>query len=597
MADHLLRSLAEHLSIVPDGHNLLMSVQSEAVREAKSLLPRRGKGQPLIAINVGASRPQKRWPFEHFAEVARQLDARGIAVVLLGGSNPEDQGAASEIKARLEQSCSGALPTNLVGGTSLQTLAAVIDECDAIVTADTGAMHIASALKTPLVALFGSTDPSLTGPYGNSPSRILYKHLACAPCGNHPTCGGRFDCMRDITPEDVVSAVGDLLRRERSIPINVVSSPKEPLPMPTERRQSATRLDTVAPVERILVFTKYRFIGDTLLAIPTLRAAARQWPNARLTLVTGARACELLQNCPYVHEFIEFDPYRPSDRGALCYARLIRKLRQRRFDLALVLNRSFHSALTAALAGARVRTGWAGFQGRDFLLQRRCSYGGDDPEITSYLDVLRLAAPNIATDFHLHLWVTKEERGDIPAEVRMEGEWIGVQPGASHDYKRWPAERYAALIDHLLDADPSRRIILLGGPEEREAAAAVLSQCASELRPRIANYVGELRLRQTLGVMTHLSWFVGNDTAVRHAAVALDIPSIGLFGPTNARKWGNGAPPRHCVITAPNATMEEITVKDAISHVRLLQIALSDRTLAPATGASTHQTSMNCHEV
>jgi ADP-heptose:LPS heptosyltransferase len=85
-------------------------------------------------------------------------------------------------------------------------------------------MHIASAVGTPIVAIFGSTDPHLTGPYGDTPARVLYKNLPCAPCNNHPTCGGRHDCLQEISPEEVVLAVSDLIRRKRILPIDAMAS-------------------------------------------------------------------------------------------------------------------------------------------------------------------------------------------------------------------------------------------------------------------------------------------------------------------------------------------------------------------------------------
>jgi len=75
-------------------------------------------------------------------------------------------------------------------------------------------MHLATAVGTPTVALFGSTDPHLTGPYDDQ-SRVFYAHLPCAPCGKHPTCNGRWDCMRALHPADVALAIRDTVRGQR----------------------------------------------------------------------------------------------------------------------------------------------------------------------------------------------------------------------------------------------------------------------------------------------------------------------------------------------------------------------------------------------
>jgi ADP-heptose:LPS heptosyltransferase len=78
---------------------------------------------------------------------------------------------------------------------------------------------------------------------------------------------------------------------------------------------------------------------------------------------------------------------------------------------------------------------------------------------------------------------------------------------------------------------------------------------------------GQLPLRGTLNALLPLTFFVGNDTAVRHAAMSLNVPTLGLFGPTSALKWGNEAPPLHRIMTAQSGNMDDIAVKDVVKEV------------------------------
>jgi heptosyltransferase-2 len=91
---------------------------------------------------------------------------------------------------------------NLGGSTSLRELMALIQIGDLLITNDSGPMHMGAALETPLVALFGSTDPMLTGPYGHL-TQVMQKKVACSPCFKR-TCPIDFRCMRQITPEEVL---------------------------------------------------------------------------------------------------------------------------------------------------------------------------------------------------------------------------------------------------------------------------------------------------------------------------------------------------------------------------------------------------------
>ena len=376
----------------------------------------------VLAVNVGATRPQKRWFAASFAET---LDLLADIPCVLVGSGAEDTVMAADI-LRLTQR---AKPVNLVGRTAVNTLAAVLQRCDLLLSADSGPMHLATAVGTPSLALFGSTDPEVTGPF-DTLSETIYKALPCSPCGNHPTCDGRYDCLRAITPEEVAPAARRLLRlRHGSLtPLPTLSSPY------TAKREGAARQEgaassapTECQIQRILIATKFRFIGDTLLAIPIFRAARAQWPEAHIALLTGKNAKVLLQNNPYLDEIIEFDPYK-LDKGWQPYVALVRRLRAGRFDLCLALNRSFHSALTPWLGGIKLRAGFRS-EGRGPLLNCRVDYDREKSEVACYFDVLHAAAPEAPVNPALELWVSPEETAQ--AQTRLRERWGRTIPRSS----------------------------------------------------------------------------------------------------------------------------------------------------------------------
>ena len=96
-------------------------------------------------------------------------------------------------------------------------------------------MHLATAVGTPSVALFGSTDPAVTGPF-DGVSETIYKALPCAPCGNHPTCEGRYDCLRAITPDEVaLAARAPAARAPGRSAVASLPQARPPSPSPSER--------------------------------------------------------------------------------------------------------------------------------------------------------------------------------------------------------------------------------------------------------------------------------------------------------------------------------------------------------------------------
>lgn len=188
-------------------HRLELFLGDEEERWADSLLAGEGLvGRPLAALNPGASHPVKQWPVGHFGALARRLHADlGCGVLLVGG--PQDREVAEAIRTGV------ATPVvDLVGRTTLLQLGAVLSRCAVVVSGDTGPMHLATAVGTRVVALFGATDPGRTGPVGDGHRVLQAAGVECVPCRKR-TCKHviPLECMERISVEDVFSAVADVL--------------------------------------------------------------------------------------------------------------------------------------------------------------------------------------------------------------------------------------------------------------------------------------------------------------------------------------------------------------------------------------------------
>jgi heptosyltransferase-2 len=159
---------------------------------------------PLVLLNPGAQYgPSKRWPAERFRAVARRITGERDVFLAISGS-AADIPLAEEIAEGLNPK-----PVILAGKTSLEELLAVIGLTRLFVTNDSGPMHIANALGTPLVALFGPTDHRATGPF-QQPSALVRHEAACWPCLNR-VCPFDHRCMLDISPDEVLKTCLDLL--------------------------------------------------------------------------------------------------------------------------------------------------------------------------------------------------------------------------------------------------------------------------------------------------------------------------------------------------------------------------------------------------
>jgi lipopolysaccharide heptosyltransferase II len=165
-------------------------------------------GEPVL-LNLGASKPANRWAPERFGELAARLAAEDLGPCVLTGG-PDDRAAAD---AALSAGARDAA-CDRVGATSLLQLAALARRARAMVTADTGPMHLAAAAGAPVVALFGAADPRRTGPWGGAGRghEVLRVPPPCAPCNAQLCDQPRHACMEDLTVELVLAALRRRLR-------------------------------------------------------------------------------------------------------------------------------------------------------------------------------------------------------------------------------------------------------------------------------------------------------------------------------------------------------------------------------------------------
>ena len=164
--------------------------------------------RPLIALNcsVGSARPSRNWFPDRFASLAdRLIDELDAQVIFIGGN--EDRELVRRVLADMKNKAVSA-----AGELSLPESAALLARCRCLVSADTGPLHLATAVRTPVVGLFGSTDPRRTGPIGRG-HQVITKGLACVPCEEKDCPLGTRACMGDITVEEVFNAVGKVLTK------------------------------------------------------------------------------------------------------------------------------------------------------------------------------------------------------------------------------------------------------------------------------------------------------------------------------------------------------------------------------------------------
>lgn len=209
MAEYYLHLLPERLRELSGGPAPSLFISDKERASARTKLGGMQEGEAeLIGLAPGAAfGPAKQWFIENFHQLAGRLSNEGKRVVVLGG--PDDRADGETITADLPVG----QVQNLAGETTLREMMAIIEECSALVTNDSGPMHVADALGTPTAAIFGSTDSTWTGPRRPN-HEVLQSDVACNPCFLRE-CPIGYDCMRGITIDRVHTAVLSILDRGR----------------------------------------------------------------------------------------------------------------------------------------------------------------------------------------------------------------------------------------------------------------------------------------------------------------------------------------------------------------------------------------------
>ena len=196
---------AADLGVEPDGGPPEFFLNPAAEEKAAAWLARAGVGtkRALVSIAPGAAHATKCWPGEHWIKLVRQIVHTGADIVALGG--PEDSAMGAEIAAR-----GGAQVASAAGELSLQETGAVLKRSAALISGDTGVMHMATGVGTPVVALFGPTVRQFGFfPY-NAHASVVERNLACRPCTSHGSAQCPLEhhlCMREIQPDMVFSTL------------------------------------------------------------------------------------------------------------------------------------------------------------------------------------------------------------------------------------------------------------------------------------------------------------------------------------------------------------------------------------------------------
>jgi lipopolysaccharide heptosyltransferase I len=282
---------------------------------------------------------------------------------------------------------------------------------------------------------------------------------------------------------------------------------------------------------RILI-VKLSSLGDVVHALPVAGALRRRFPAASISWLAGPAAAPVVTMCRHVHHLLV---WRPGRRPRL---QMWSELRALRPQVSLDLQGLVRTSGLAWMSGARWRVGFRSWQEGGLAL---CNLPAISPRsdlhaVDAYLEFASyLGADQAGVDYGLRLPEKAREYG-----ARAVGSGgsenqtpaVALLPGTRWATKKWPARHFAAVAAML--GERGVRCVVLGGPDEREAGAGI----AAAAPGTVCDLSGRTSLAQSAGVMINCALAVGNDSGPMHLAVALGVPVVALYGPTDPVRTG-----------------------------------------------------------
>lgn len=290
---------------------------------------------------------------------------------------------------------------------------------------------------------------------------------------------------------------------------------------------------------RILVI-RYRFIGDTLLAIPTLRNLRQAFPHAVIDILSEPISGDTLVHCPYKNEILHYGPrLKGAKKAAAKFPTSLwsaaQFLRARRYDRCYILRRSFSSAILPWLAGIPHRVGFA-TEGRRWLLQRSTPYP-DKHEVECFLDVLRADGIPI-TSTHNENWSNPDTDRRVEAALPKERRpRIFICAKSTAAAKDWTPERFAQVIAWLVN-ERNCEVHLCDSPANAGYYQAIRSALPAPLKREWIDWGAQLSISEVNSLMRRMDLAFGIDTGLLHLAASFHVPVVVLFGPLDPQRWG-----------------------------------------------------------
>lgn len=287
-------------------------------------------------------------------------------------------------------------------------------------------------------------------------------------------------------------------------------------------------------INRILIRAA-NWVGDAVMSLPMITSVKKNFPHADIYILVKPWTAPIFENNPDIDYIIIYDA-KKKHNGIWGFLRLIKELRQYKFDLAVLIPNAFSSALISFFAGIPNRLGY-NTDARTLLLTHPVPMKPEykkQHQIDYYMGILKGVSLHTFSN-KLKLILCPCERINAENILKNAGvenfsRIIGINPGAAFgSAKRWFPEQYAQLCQRFQAEYDNVSILVFGGPGEDKLGKKICDIVGN----KCINLCGKTTLRQAAALIEKCSLFITNDSGLMHIAAGLNVPQIAIFGPTN----------------------------------------------------------------
>ncbi len=281
-------------------------------------------------------------------------------------------------------------------------------------------------------------------------------------------------------------------------------------------------------ISKILII-QTAFLGDVILCTPLIKTTKKVFPNSFVSFLLIPETKNIVKNNPYLDEVIVYDK-KGQQKGLRNFFKMVEKIKNKNFDLAIIPHRYLRSALLAYLAKIPQRVGFDKGMS-SFLFTQKVTYQNNLHEVDRNLSLLNDFG-NDLLDKTPELFPKSEDFSYASELLRDSGirkndKIVGIAPGSVWSTKRWLPERFAEVSDFLIK-EAGAKVIFLGSKEDEK----LCSEIADIMKEKPVILAGKTNILQSAAITSKCKVILSNDSAPVHIVSAMKKPVVAIFGST-----------------------------------------------------------------